>query len=53
LNESQELRLAITPGKAAYIWNRPPKVAMLGPDAAQVMRELDEKSSTTKRRPKR
>ena len=53
LNDSEELRLAVTPGKAAYIWNRPPKAALLGPDAAQVMRELAEKSPSPKRRPKR
>ena len=57
LNESQELRMAVAVGpnitKTAYIWNRPPKAAMLGPDAAQVMRELEEKAPTTKRRAKR
>jgi hypothetical protein len=44
LNDAEELRLvATTPGKIAYIWDRPAKAALLGPDAAQVMRELEQK----------
>lgn len=49
LNDAQELRMVGAPGvdKAAYVWNRPPKAAMLGPDATQVMRELAERKATT------
>ncbi len=55
LNDAGELRLAVMtpPGKLAYVWNRPSKAAMLGPDVAQVMRELDEKGSGKSRKVKR
>ena len=49
LNDAGEFRSvshgAATAAKIGYVWNRPPKTATLGPDAAQVMRELKEKKS--------
>jgi hypothetical protein len=43
LNESGELRfVAQGPGKRAYIWNRPPRAVMLGPDVAGVVRRIKE-----------
>jgi hypothetical protein len=35
--------------KVGYVWNRPPRTSLLGPDAAQVMREIGEKSTGRKR----
>jgi hypothetical protein len=35
--------------KVGYVWNRPPKAAMLGPDAAQVMRQMGEQRKARKR----
>ena len=61
LNDAGELRSVTTPGpkvrgeataKTAYVWDRPAKAAMLGPDAAQVMREIAEKKHSRKRGPK-
>ena len=52
LNDAGELR-SVSHGAAAtktgYVWDRPPKAAMLGPDAAQVVREIKEKSARRKR----
>ena len=59
LNDAGELRSVNTPGprsagevsvKTAYIWDRPPKAAMLGPDAAQVMREIAEQEKKPARK---
>jgi len=48
LNESGELRfVASGHGKIAYIWNRPPKAALLGPDVARLMRELEQQQEPT------
>ena len=52
LHESSELRMVNGMGKTAYVWNRPPKAAMLGPDAAQVMREIEQRKTTRKREKK-
>jgi hypothetical protein len=58
LNDAGELRSVVAPGspivggvpaRVGYVWNRPPKTAMLGPDAAQVMREIAEKKRSRKR----
>jgi hypothetical protein len=60
LNDSGELRSVAAAGlrdeqsvvtRVGYVWNRPPKAAMLGPDVAQVMREIGEKKPTRKKRP--
>jgi hypothetical protein len=53
LNESGELRFITTGhGKVAYIWNRPPRAAMLGPDIARVMQDLEERDRPETRRRK-
>jgi hypothetical protein len=58
LNDAGELRTVAGAGirdghststRVGYVWNRPPKAAMLGPDAAQIMREVNEKKRTRKR----
>ncbi len=53
LNDAGEFRSvshgAASAAKAGYVWNRPPKAATLGPDAAQVMREIKEKTPKRKR----
>lgn len=42
LNEAGELRfIANGGGRRAYIWERPARAAALGPEVAQVMREMD------------
>ena len=45
LNDAGELRFIARPGtrEKAYIWDRPARAALLGPDIASVMREMDEK----------
>ena len=49
LHDAGELRMVNGMGKTAYVWNRPPKTAMLGPDAAQVMREIEPNKTSRKR----
>lgn len=49
LHDASELRMVNGLGKTAYVWNRPAKTGMLGPDAAQVVRDLDQKKTTRKR----
>ena len=55
LNDAGELRLVVTSpqGKQSYVWNRPSKAAALGPDVAQVMRELDERDGRAARAARR
>jgi hypothetical protein len=55
LNDAGELRLALaTPqSKVAYVWNRPPKTSMIGPDGAQIMRELSAKAGPPTRKTKK
>jgi hypothetical protein len=45
LNDAGELRFIARPGtgEKAYIWDRPARAALLGPDIATVMRDMDEK----------
>jgi hypothetical protein len=45
LNDAGELRFIARPGtgEKAYVWDRPARAALLGPDIASVMREMDEK----------
>ena len=45
LNDAGELRFSARPGtgEKAYVWDRPARAALLGPDIASVMREMDEK----------
>jgi hypothetical protein len=45
LNDAGELRFIARPGTGdkAYVWDRPARAALLGPDIASVMREMDEK----------
>jgi len=45
LNGAGELRFVARPGtgEKAYVWDRPARAALLGPDIASVMREMDEK----------
>ncbi|HEV8395958.1 MAG TPA: hypothetical protein VGQ37_16875 [Vicinamibacterales bacterium] len=45
LNDAGELRFIARPGtnEKAYIWDRPARATLLGPDIATVMREMDEK----------
>ena len=45
LNDAGELRFMARPGtgEKAYVWDRPARAALLGPDIASVMREMDEK----------
>ena len=45
LNDAGELRFVARPGtgEKAYVWDRPARAALLGPDIASVMREMDEK----------
>ena len=45
LNDAGELRFIARPGtgEKAYIWDRPARAALLGPDIASVMRNMDEK----------
>jgi hypothetical protein len=57
LNDAGELRSVTRPGQGGaarigYVWNRPPKASMLGPDAAQIMREMNENKSARKREKK-
>jgi len=48
LNDAGELRFIARPGtnEKAYIWDRPARAALLGPDIATVMRDMDEKRKT-------
>jgi hypothetical protein len=48
LNDAGELRFVARPGtgEKAYVWDRPARAALLGPDIASVMREMDEKRKT-------
>ena len=48
LNDAGELRFIARPGTGdkAYVWDRPARAALLGPDIASVMREMDEKRKT-------
>ena len=48
LNDAGELRFIARPGtgEKAYVWDRPARAALLGPDSASVMREMDEKRKT-------
>ena len=50
LNDAGELRFIPRPGtnEKAYVWDRPAKAALLGPDIARVMREMDEKRRTAR-----
>lgn len=50
LNDAGELRFVARPGTGdkAYVWDRPARAALLGPDIATVMREMDEKRKTSK-----
>lgn len=53
LNEAAEIRLLPRPsGKHAYLWQRPPTAAAIGPEVAQFMRETDQtaRASTSTRR---
>jgi len=51
LNESGELRfVAQADGKLAYLWNRPPRAAGLGPDIAAFAREQKLESRLVRRR---
>ena len=45
LNDAGELRFIARPGTGdkAYVWDRPAKAALLGPDIATVTRQMDEK----------
>ena len=45
LNDAGELRVIARPGtgEKAYVWDRPARAALLGPDIAAVKREMDEK----------
>jgi hypothetical protein len=45
LNDAGELRFIARPGtgEKAYVWDRPARAALLGPDIAAVRREMDEK----------
>ena len=45
LYDAGELRFIARPGtgEKAYVWDRPARAALLGPDIASVMREMDEK----------
>jgi len=45
LADAGELRFIARPGtgEKAYVWDRPARAALLGPDIASVMREMDEK----------
>jgi hypothetical protein len=45
LNDAGELRFIARPGtgEKAYVWDRPARATLLGPDIATVMREMDEK----------
>ena len=45
LNDAGELRFVARPGtgEKAYVWDRPARAALLGPDIASVMRQMDEK----------
>ena len=45
LNDAGELRFVARPGtgEKAYSWDRPARAALLGPDIASVMRDMDEK----------
>ena len=56
LNDAGELRFIARPGTGdkAYVWDRPARAALLGPDIASVMREMDEKRRaprTSKKKP--
>jgi hypothetical protein len=56
LNDAGELRFLARPGtgEKAYVWDRPARAALLGPDIASVKREMDEKRRSprgAKRRP--
>jgi hypothetical protein len=44
LNEAGELRFIARPGtgEKSYVWDRPARAALLGPDIAAVKREMDE-----------
>jgi hypothetical protein len=44
LNEAGELRFIARPGTGdkSYVWDRPARAALLGPDIATVTREMDE-----------
>ena len=50
LNDAGELRFVARPGTGdkSYIWDRPAHAALLGPDIATVMREMDEKRRPTR-----
>ena len=54
LNEAGELRFLARPGTGdkSYIWDRPARAALLGPDIATVKREMDEKRHTSRGRKK-
>jgi hypothetical protein len=51
LNDAGELRFIARPGtgEKAYVWDRPARAALLGPDIATVMREMDEKRRAPRR----
>ena len=56
LNDAGELRFIARPGTGdkTYVWDRPARAALLGPDIAAVKREMDEKRKaprTPKRKP--
>jgi len=50
LNDGGELRFIARAGtgEKAYVWDRPARAAMLGPDIATVKREMDEKRRPTR-----
>ena len=50
LNDAGELRFIARPGtgEKAYIWDRPARAALLGPDIAAVQRDMDEKRRPTR-----
>ena len=51
LNESGEVRcITAGRGKRAYIWQRPARAAALGPEIAQVVREMDSRRAKRKRK---
>ncbi len=52
LHEASEFRMVAGLGKTAYVWHSPSRAAAIGPDAAQVMRDVQEKrrSTATKRK---
>ena len=52
LNESGELRFVSgAPGKRAYLWERPARAAGLGPEVAQITREIAVRGRAPRKKP--